>query len=94
MYVYGNNGILALSLTLQKLKDRHMIVITLGVTGIAVLLLLLGTAIPSIWGNVTLERDGENSNGRTVRVDNYTPLCKDDTVPASRDKVIGESERN
>ena len=42
-------------------------VIILVVTGIAVLLLLLETAVPYLRGSITLERDMENLSGETVR---------------------------
>ena len=44
-------------------------VIILVVTGIAVLLLLLETAVPYLRGSITLERDMENLSGETVRIE-------------------------
>ena len=44
-------------------------VIILVVTGIAVLLLLLETAVPYLSGSITLERDMENLSGETVRIE-------------------------
>ena len=52
--------------TLQLLKDQHVMVIILAVTGVAVLLLLLETAVPYLRGSTTLERDMENPDGETV----------------------------
>ena len=46
-------------------------VIILAVTGIAVLLLLLESAVPYLRGSITLERDMENPSGETVRHNNY-----------------------
>ena len=40
--------------------------IILAVTGVAVLLLLLETAVPYLRGSITLERDMENLSGETV----------------------------
>ena len=51
----------------QLLKDRHVMVIILAVTGIAVLLLLLELAVPYLRGSITLEREVENPSGETVR---------------------------
>ena len=42
-------------------------VIILAMTGIAVLLLLLETAVPYLRGSITLERDVETLSGETVR---------------------------
>ena len=51
---------------IQRLKDQHVMVIILAVTGVAVLLLLLETAIPYLRGSITRERDMENLSGETV----------------------------
>ena len=42
--------------------------ITLTITGIAVFLLLLGSAVPHLRGNVTLENDLEDPTGETVSI--------------------------
>ena len=62
-----NFSVHLLSLVIQLLKDHHIMVIILAVTGIAVLLLLLETAVPYLRGSITLERDIENLSGETVR---------------------------
>ena len=51
---------------MQILKDPHLVVIILVVTGVAVLLLLLEAAVPQLRGTITLERDIENPTGQTV----------------------------
>ena len=60
---------------MQILKDPHLVVIILVVTGVAVLLLLLEAAVPQLRGTITLERDIENPTGQTVRSNNYNN-CK------------------
>ena len=50
----------------QVLKDWHLLVATMVVTGTSVLLLLLETAIPQLRGKVTQEVDQENPSGMTV----------------------------
>ena len=52
----------------QILKDHHLIIIAIVITGIAVLLLLLESAIPHVRGRLTLERDLEDPSGRTVSI--------------------------
>ena len=51
---------------LQVLKDRHLIAVTIVVTGITILLLLLETSVPYLRGNVSQEIDQEHPTGRTV----------------------------
>lgn len=62
-----NHCISEIIFTIQRLKDQHVMVIILAVTGVAVLLLLLETAIPYLRGSITQERDMENLSGETVR---------------------------
>lgn len=45
---------------------------TLVVAGIAVLLLLLGTAIPPLRGTITEDRDLESADGLSVSTNTYT----------------------
>lgn len=52
----------------QILRDHHLIIIATVITGIAVLLLLLESAIPHIRGRLTLERDLEDPRGQTVSI--------------------------
>lgn len=49
------------------MKDWHLIIVTVTITSIAVVLLLLGTAIPQLRGDVTITRDSEHPDGLTVR---------------------------
>jgi hypothetical protein len=48
------------------LKDWHLIVATLILTGISVVLLTLEAAVPQLRGEINLEEDGERAFGRTV----------------------------
>ena len=50
----------------QIFKDWHLMVFTLVVAGIALLLLLLGTAIPQLRGMITEARDLEFPDGLSV----------------------------
>ena len=50
----------------QVLKDRHLLVCILVITGVAVLLLLIETVVPQLRGSVTQERDQEQPSGKTV----------------------------
>ena len=50
----------------QVLKDRHLLLFILIITGVAVLLLILETAIPYLRGSVSQERDQEDPDGKTV----------------------------
>ena len=52
----------------QILADWKLIVIVLVIVGIAVLLLLIGEAIPLLRGVVLLIDDPENSDGRNVSI--------------------------
>ena len=51
---------------LQILKDWHLIVATLILTGISVVLLTLKAAVTQLRGEVNLEEDGEHAFGRIV----------------------------
>jgi hypothetical protein len=51
---------------LQIFKDWHLMIFTLIVAGIAVFLLLLGTAIPQLRGMITEVRDIESPDGLSV----------------------------
>ena len=53
---------------LQIFKDWHLMVFTLVVAGIAVLLLLFGTAIPQLRGMATETRDIESPGGLSVSI--------------------------
>ena len=44
-------------------------------TGIAVLLLFFGTAIPGLRGSVALERDQEDLSGETVHYTTHADNC-------------------
>ena len=46
-----------------------MVAITLLVTGVAIVFLILEAAVPHLRGVVTLEKDGERSQTRTVSID-------------------------
>ena len=61
-------------ISLQIFKDWHLIVLTMIVAGIALLLLLLGTAIPELRGKVSEIRDVERSEDETVRISQCTKL--------------------
>ena len=50
----------------QVLKDWHLLVCILVITGVAVLLLLIETAVPQLCGSVTQEKDQEQPSGKTV----------------------------
>jgi hypothetical protein len=52
----------------QVLKDWHLLVCILVITGVAVLLLLIETVIPQLRASVTQERDQERPSGKTVRL--------------------------
>ena len=53
-------------LSLQIMKDRHLFMIILMITGVSAFLLFLWTAIPSLRGMAVKESDDENSFGETV----------------------------
>ena len=60
---------------LQVYKDWHLFVIILVITGIAVLLLLLETAIPYLRGTISHERDLEDPVGETVQHYTKSLIC-------------------
>ena len=48
------------------MKDWHMIAAVLSITGIGVVILILGSAVPQLRGYVMQERNPENPSGITV----------------------------
>ena len=61
------NGVMFLAMSCTQVwKDWHLAAITLTITGISLILLILEASIPLLRGLVTLEKDGELSNRRTV----------------------------
>ena len=48
------------------MKDWHLIVAALILTGISVVLLTLEAAVPQLRGEINVEEDGERAFGRTV----------------------------
>lgn len=58
---------------MQVLKDWHLVIFILIITGIAVLLLVVEVAIPQLRGSVERVRDQEQPEGRTVIIA-HTPF--------------------
>ena len=63
-----NNFVFSKHYITKIFKDAHLVVMILTITGFAVVLLLLGTAIPQLRGTPTEERDSEFPSGFTVYI--------------------------
>ena len=59
----------------QGVKDWQMLILIVLITGFAVLLLFLESAIPHLRGSVTPERDQEHPSGKTVRAPSGHAIC-------------------
>ena len=51
---------------MQVYKDKHLFILILIITGAAVVLVLLETAVPYLRGSISQERDQEHPDGKTV----------------------------
>ena len=56
-------------------KDKHLFILILIITGAAVVLVLLETAVPYLSGSISQERDQEHPDGKTVIIIYTECIC-------------------